>query len=101
MTKKVKSALETQVGGNHYKTMPIQPAEYCHVNRIPKLEGDAIAYLSRWRLKGGLQDLEKAIHTIQLLIQLEQAAISKANRKAKRAKPQADETLEKESPASS
>lgn len=65
------SALETQVGGSHYTAMAIQPAEYCHANRIEKLEGDVIAYVSRWRLKGGIQDLEKARHTLDLLIELE------------------------------
>ena len=66
------SAEQGQVGGNHYLAMAIQPARYCHMNGIGKLEGDAIAYISRWRAKGGLQDLHKAIHTLQLLIEFEQ-----------------------------
>ena len=63
--------LQTQVGGGHYKDMPIQPLEYCHANGIGKIEGDVIAYVSRWRKKGGIQDLEKSIHELQILIQLE------------------------------
>lgn len=63
--------LQTQVGGGHYKDMPIQPLEYCHANNIGKIEGDVIAYVSRWRKKGGIQDLEKSIHELQILIQLE------------------------------
>lgn len=66
-------ALGTQVGGNHYKDMPIQPAEYCHKNNIGKLEGDVIAYVSRWRKKNGIEDLKKARHTLDLLIELEEA----------------------------
>lgn len=64
-------ALTRQVGGDHYRTMAIGPAEFCYRNRIGKLEGDAIAYLCRWRAKGGLDDLRKAIHTIELIIAFE------------------------------
>jgi hypothetical protein len=53
--------------------MPIQPAEYIIRNNIGWAEGCAIAYLSRWRQKGGVQDLEKAKHTIELLIAEEAA----------------------------
>lgn len=70
------SAFKEQVGGNHYTKMAIQPAEYCFKNGIGKLEGDAIAYLSRWKDKNGLEDLKKARHTIDLLIELE---VSKRN----------------------
>jgi hypothetical protein len=65
------AALSKQVGGSHYKDMKIQPAEYNHANGIGHLAGDAIAYISRYKSKNGRQDLEKAIHSIQLLIQLE------------------------------
>ncbi len=64
-------ALETQVDGDHYKKLKIQPVEYIHGNNIGFSEGNAITYLTRWRDKGGIKDLEKAIHTIQLLIELE------------------------------
>lgn len=66
------SALETQIGGDHYKTMPIQPLEYMIANNIPFAEGAVIKYVSRWRSKGGVQDLEKAVHILQVLIELEQ-----------------------------
>jgi hypothetical protein len=69
----VPSPMSTQVGGSHYKDMPIQPAEYIIRNNIGWAEGCAIAYLSRWRQKGGVQDLEKAKHTIELLIAEEAA----------------------------
>jgi hypothetical protein len=65
------AALSKQVGGSHYKDMKIQPAEYNHANGIGHLAGDAIAYISRYKSKNGRQDLEKAIHSLQLLIQME------------------------------
>jgi hypothetical protein len=65
------SALEKQVSGSHYKDFPIQPVEFIHRNNIPYIEGNVIKYISRWRDKGGLADLEKAKHYIDLLIELE------------------------------
>lgn len=65
------SPLSTQVGGSHYKHFKIQPAEYIHANDIPFLEGNAIKYISRWRFKGGMADLDKAVHCIELLKELE------------------------------
>lgn len=65
------SALDTQVSGNHYKDLKIQPVEFIHANGIPHLEACAIKYLCRWRNKNGVQDLEKAKHYIELLIHLE------------------------------
>lgn len=67
----VEPALSKQVSGTHYKTLRIQPVEYIHANGIGFCEGNAIKYLSRWREKGGISDLEKAKHFIDLLIELE------------------------------
>ena len=64
-------AEDIQVGGQHYKGLAIQPARYCHKNKLGKLEGDVIAYVTRWRNKGGIEDLKKAIHSIELIIQYE------------------------------
>lgn len=64
--------LATQVGGSHYKDLKIQPVEYNHANNIPYMEGNVIKYVTRWRAKGGIKDLEKARHYIDLLIELEQ-----------------------------
>lgn len=66
--------LNVQVGGDHYKKLKIQPVEYIHANSIPFMEGSAIKYLTRWRDKGGIQDLEKAKHFIEMLIELEKKA---------------------------
>lgn len=65
------SAFATQVAGLHYKDLAIQPAEYCHRNHVGKLEGDVIYYVTRWRGKNGVEDLQKARHTLDLLIELE------------------------------
>ena len=72
------SALEVQIGGSHYKDMTIQPVEYIHANNIPFLEGCVIKYVSRWKSKGGIQDLQKAKHFIDLLIDLESRTANKA-----------------------
>lgn len=63
--------LEKQEGGNHYKLMKIQPIEYIHANDFNFLQGNAIKYISRYHLKNGKEDLKKAIHMIELLIQME------------------------------
>ncbi|WP_370601172.1 DUF3310 domain-containing protein [Pseudomonas nitroreducens] len=65
------SALDMQVSGSHYKDQKIQPIEYIHANNIPFAEGCVIKYVSRWRQKGGIKDLEKARHFLDLLIELE------------------------------
>lgn len=67
------AALTTQVGGNHYKDMPIQPVEYIHKNGIGYFEGCVIKYVSRWRKKNGVEDLKKARHFLDLLIEFEDA----------------------------
>lgn len=65
------SALDEQPGGDHYKDRAIQPVEYIHANHLDFFEGNVIKYITRWRTKGGLQDLEKAKHYIDLLMELE------------------------------
>lgn len=65
------SPLNVQVQGSHYKDLKIQPIEYIHANGIPFAEGNVIKYVTRWRAKGGIKDLEKAKHFLELLIELE------------------------------
>jgi hypothetical protein len=65
------SSLNIQIGGEHYKKHAIQPVEFIHANNIGYIEGACIKYLVRWRDKGGIQDLEKVKHYIDLLIELE------------------------------
>lgn len=66
------SALNTQVGGGHYKDKAIQPIIYIHANNLGFCEGNVVKYITRWREKNGIADLEKAKHYIELLIELEQ-----------------------------
>jgi len=65
------SALDKQYGGNHYKDLPIQPVEFIHANGLDFFAGNVVKYITRWRSKGGIGDLEKAKHYIELLIELE------------------------------
>ncbi len=63
--------LRTQEGGNHYKGFEIQPAEFIHTNNIGYLEGCVIKYICRHKLKGGVEDLMKAKHYIDIIISLQ------------------------------
>jgi hypothetical protein len=65
------SNLNKQIGGSHYKNMAIQPIEYIVKNNIPYIEGNVIKYISRWKQKNGVDDLRKARHYIDMLIELE------------------------------
>lgn len=69
------SALDVQISGNHYKDMVIQPAEFITRNGIGFLEGCVIKRMCRWRKKDGLKDLRKAIHEIELLIEMEESPV--------------------------
>lgn len=65
------TALDEQEGGEHYKTS-IQPVVYIHANNLNFCEGNIIKYITRWRSKGGKQDLLKIKHYVDLLIELEE-----------------------------
>lgn len=65
------TALDTQEGGDHYKNMGIQPVVFIHENSLGFIEGSVIKYISRWRKKNGIEDLRKAKHFIDILIDLE------------------------------
>jgi hypothetical protein len=67
------SANTHQVGGDHYRAKPIQPWDFITANGIGFLEGNAIKYLARWKDKGGIDDLRKARHYVDKLIELELA----------------------------
>jgi hypothetical protein len=65
------SSWDEQVGGDHYKQLKIQPLEYALENDLGICEHAVIKYVSRWKDKGGLEDLRKARHYIDLLIERE------------------------------
>ena len=68
------SALNKQVGGSHYRDKGIQPIIYIHANDLGFCEGNVVKYVTRWRDKNGVADLRKAIHYLELLIELNETA---------------------------
>lgn len=65
------SAISEQIGGDHYKHMPIQPMEYSMKNNLNACQHTVVKYVTRYKVKGGKQDLLKAIHCIEMLIEME------------------------------
>ena len=61
--------LERQVGGNHYKSLKIQPIEYIIANNLGWCEGNIVKYITRWKQKNGVDDIKKVIHYAEMLIQ--------------------------------
>ena len=62
-------ANEQQIGGAHYAVKAIQPWDFIVANNIGYLEGNIIKYISRWKDKNGIEDLKKAQHYLQKLIE--------------------------------
>ena len=58
-----------QIGGSHYKNMIMQPSEFINKNRLPFAEGSAIKYICRHAAKGKEQDIEKAIHYLEMILE--------------------------------
>ena len=71
MKKDEENALEEQVGGNHYKEFRIQPIEFIEGNDLGFAVCNVIKYVCRYKHKNGKEDLLKAKHYIDLLIELE------------------------------
>lgn len=67
----VKSPLSTQIGGDHYTKLAIQPMRYSMENGLDALQHTIIKYVTRFRDKNGIEDLEKAKHCIDMLIEFE------------------------------
>lgn len=70
------SALENQIGGDHYKGAAIQHVEYAHANRLPYIEANIIKYIVRHDKKNGIEDLKKAKHYLEILMDLEYDYVS-------------------------
>ena len=64
------TANDKQIGGSHYRLKSIQSWDYIAANDIGYFEGNIIKYISRWKNKGGLDDLRKAQHYLEKLIEL-------------------------------
>jgi hypothetical protein len=65
------TALQKQVGGAHYAEMAIQPIEFITANDLSFLEGNIIKYVCRHKKKNGANDIKKAMHYCELLLQME------------------------------
>ena len=63
--------LKKQVAGDHHVKLAIQPVQYITENNLTYLQGNVIKYVTRYKDKNGLQDLQKAKHYIDMLIELE------------------------------
>ena len=63
------NSLEDQIGGKHYRSMKIQPAEFINENKLLFAEGNAIKYICRHSAKGKRQDIEKAIHYLEMILE--------------------------------
>ena len=62
-------SLQEQVGGKHYSSLKIQPAEFINENRLLFAEGNAIKYICRHSAKGKEEDIKKAIHYLEMIIE--------------------------------
>ena len=62
-------SLEKQVGGKHYRNMKIQPAHFINENNLLFAEGNAIKYICRHSAKGKEQDIKKAIHYLEMILE--------------------------------
>lgn len=62
---------DTQIGGDHYKKYAIQPLDYIVANDLSFLAGNAIKYITRYKDKNGAEDIRKAIHYLELLLEYE------------------------------
>lgn len=63
--------LDSQVGGDHYKNLAIQPIEFTHKNKLDFLQGNIIKYTTRHKNKNGLEDIKKIIHYAKLIAKLD------------------------------
>lgn len=66
---KNKPIASRQVGGSHYQDRAIQPIDYIIANDLNFCEGSVVKYITRWKYKNGIEDLEKAKHYIEFLIE--------------------------------
>ena len=69
------NANDKQVAGTHYANKVIQPWDFITANNIPYIEGCIIKYVSRWKEKNGVEDLLKAKHYLEKLIELQSTPV--------------------------
>lgn len=86
--------LETQIGGKHYKDYKIQPIEYSMANGLNYCQSNVVKYITRYPDKNGLEDLLKAIHNIEILIELEYGKEALRNERIRREREEGGATEE-------
>ena len=86
-------SLETQIAGQHYKNQKIQPIEYILENELPFIEGNIVKYITRWREKGGIEDLKKVKHYVEILMEHEDGKRNKTAVSPVYAKDGVDRTI--------
>lgn len=69
--KKFESVFDIQEGGSHYKDRGIQPIQYCESNNLNMIESSVVKYVTRHQDKGGAEDIKKAIHLLQMRLELD------------------------------
>ena len=62
-------AYKKQIGGSHYQNMVMQPSEFINKNKLPFAEGSAIKYICRHAAKGKEEDIKKAIHYLEMILE--------------------------------
>lgn len=65
------TALDDQCGGNHYNKYIVQPIEYCMLNGLNAGQSNVVKYITRYKDKGGIEDLMKIKHYVDIILQLE------------------------------
>ena len=68
-------ALQRQEGGSHYSSQNVQPITYILANNMPFCEGSVVKYVTRHRLKNGAEDLQKAVHYLQYILEHEYGVV--------------------------
>lgn len=65
------SVLGTQEGGDHYKKLGIEPVEYIQANNLDFFQGNVVKYVTRHKDKKGAEDIRKAIHYLQMILEMQ------------------------------
>jgi hypothetical protein len=68
---KTPSQFDHQIGGDHYRKYAIQPTQYIVANKLGFLAGNVIKYTTRYKDKNGAEDIRKAIHYLQMILEFE------------------------------
>lgn len=68
----MQKANDYQIDGSHYKNLKYETWDVITAWELGYLDGSAVKYISRWKNKGGVNDIKKAIHFLQKLVEVEE-----------------------------